>query len=260
MGDVAVNGITASERTSGSFDYFGTIYTNDKSIAGWKDIIENNTSSASVLINEGARIANLTSDFDKAVGAITEMPVTPGFEAMTPATLNGLNTKDGQAKTYVINMVELKASSPIDITGDRDDMFYVRWDEEPQTQGLQGQVKFQGGGGINPLGNLVPTNFINLAGDINSSGGGSNPSGLASYLAGMPNKVSGGGFFTGYWLTVGNASGESAPLSNGIFVGGWYSNVRKFSMTSGTSGIYVPPPQVGEYSGFLEASGTYLVD
>ena len=62
---------------------------------------------------------------------------------------------------------------------------------------------------------------------------------------------SGGGFFTGYWLTTGAPTtqldatgiyiGDTSPLSNGIFVGGWYSLTTKFSMTSGTSGVYVSP-------------------
>jgi hypothetical protein len=52
----------------------------------------------------------------------------------------------------------------------------------------------------------------------------------------------GGGFFTGYWLTTGDpVTGATSPLSNGIFVGGWYSTTTKFSMTSGTSGVHVAP-------------------
>src|SRR6185295_18933521 len=57
----------------------------------------------------------------------------------------------------------------------------------------------------------------------------------------------GGGFFTGYWLTTGDpANGDTSPLSNAIFVGGWYSSTDKFSMTSGPSGVYVAPvPEPG---------------
>jgi MYXO-CTERM domain-containing protein len=36
--------------------------------------------------------------------------------------------------------------------------------------------------------------------------------------------------------------GETGSLSNAIFVGGWYTNTNLFSMTSGTSGVYVSPP------------------
>jgi len=63
----------------------------------------------------------------------------------------------------------------------------------------------------------------------------------------------GGGFFTGYWLTTGAPTtlsnglyvGDTAPLSNAIFVGGWYSLTTKFSMTSGTSGVHVCPTPSG---------------
>jgi hypothetical protein len=62
------------------------------------------------------------------------------------------------------------------------------------------------------------------------------------YVAQLPETVGGGGFFTGYWLTTGKpGSYESSSLSNGIFVGGWYTLAVKFSMTSGTSGAYVAP-------------------
>jgi len=65
------------------------------------------------------------------------------------------------------------------------------------------------------------------------------------------NSITGGGFFTGYWLTTGSPTtldptsglytGDTASLSNAIFVGGWYTCTTKFSMTSGTSGVYVAP-------------------
>jgi len=51
----------------------------------------------------------------------------------------------------------------------------------------------------------------------------------------------GGGFFTGYWLTTGDSTGQTAPFSNAIFVGGWYSLTNKFSMTSGTGAVHVCP-------------------
>ncbi len=52
----------------------------------------------------------------------------------------------------------------------------------------------------------------------------------------------GGGFFTGFWLTTGDPSdGDTSSLSNGIFVGGWFTSSDKFSLTSGTSGVFVQP-------------------
>ena len=133
----------------------------------------------------------------------------------------------------------------------------IRWDEQPSIAGYQGQVKFSGGGGINPLGGLGPGNFVNTAGDLNASGGGSNPSGLQQYLNELPNEANGGGFFTGYWLTTGKPGTlESSSLSNGIFVGGWYTIASKFSMTSGTSGVYAAPASVGLLSGCAPSQTT----
>ena len=64
-------------------------------------------------------------------------------------------------------------------------------------------------------------------------------------------------FFTGYWLTTGDpANGDTSPLSNAIFVGGWYSSTDKFSMTSGTSGVYVAPvPEPGAAALLLAGLG-----
>ena len=121
------------------------------------------------------------------------------------------------------------------------DGLYPRWDTDSNSaNGYQGQVKFQSGGAIVPHGGLTAGNFIHVAGNINSSGGGSNPSppypqgprlnkARARLINGGKN-FSGGGFFTGYWLTTGKPTtltpaglyvGETAPQSNGIFVGGW---------------------------------------
>ena len=95
---------------------------------------------------------------------------------------------------------------------------------------------------------------------MKSSGGGSNPplpypqgprdnDGTGVLITGGAD-FNGGGFFTGYWFTTGlptiNPGGEqpygvNGTFSNGIFVGGWYSKNTNFSMTSGTSGVYVSP-------------------
>jgi hypothetical protein len=160
-------------------------------------------------------------------------------------------------------------SSQINITGDAFDAYILRWDSDLVTAGYQGQAKFQSGGAIVPLGGLTPGNFVNVAGDIGSSGGGSNPpspypqgprfgNGTGGLITGGSN-FSGGGFFTGYWLTTGDpGNGDTSSLSNGIFVGGWYSSTDKFSMTSGTSGVYVSP-NVPEPSTLLLASFCLLV-
>jgi len=42
VGDVAVNGVSASERTSGTVPYAGTIYTNDATLGAWAGIVTDN--------------------------------------------------------------------------------------------------------------------------------------------------------------------------------------------------------------------------
>jgi hypothetical protein len=79
--------------------------------------------------------------------------------------------------------------------------------------GYQGQVKFQSGGAIVPLGGLRAGNFIHVAGDMNASGGGTPTAngfrqgprlndGTGALINGGSN-FSGGGFFTVYWLSTG---------------------------------------------------------
>jgi hypothetical protein len=200
-----------------------------------------------------------------AITQINALPVTPGFEQRSATSLNGLNTQNGTAETIVVNVTSgFQVSSKIGICGDAGDVFILRWDTDADfTNGYQGQVKFQSGGAIVPQCGLTPGNFIHVAGDINASGGGTNPpapypqgprldDGQGSLITGAQD-FNGGGFFTGYWLTTGAPTtlsgglyvGDTAPLSNAIFVGGWYSLTTKFSMTSGTSGVHVCPTPSG---------------
>ena len=98
----------------------------------------------------------------------------------------------------------------------------------------------------------IASSFVNVAGNISSSGGGSTPA--WPYPQGVRDSngwgnlitngadFNGGGFFTGYWLTTGDpVSHQTSSLSNAVFVGGWYTTSTKVSMTSGTSGVYVAP-------------------
>lgn len=263
VGDVAVDGIQASERTSGTVPYAGTIYTNDATLGAWQGIVDDNVGQASGSTGEVALITALESDLVSAFQQINALPATPGYESVSSTSLDGLNTQNGINEVFVINITSgLNFSTKINITGDPGDVFILRWDTDGDpTNGYQGQVKPQSGGAIVPLGGLTPANFINVAGDINASGGGSNPAppypqgpryddGQGALITGGSD-FNGGGFFTGYWLTTGSPDifdpgtglyyGETSPLSNGIFVGGWYSITTKFSMTSGTSGVYVSP-------------------
>ncbi len=260
-GNVAIDGIQATERTSGGVPFAGTIYTNDGTLGAWAGIVSQNSGQAFASTNQTSRIAGLESDLASAFSQINALSPSPGYSGVSSTSLNGLNTQNGSAETFVINITSgMSVSSQINITGDASDCFVLRWDSDGNpNNGYQGQTKFQSGGAVVPLGGLKPSNFINVAGDIASSGGGSNPpapypqgprnnNGTGSLIPGASN-FSGGGFFTGYWLTTGDpASGESSSMSNGIFVGGWYSSNSKFSMTSGTSGVYVapnvPPPSV----------------
>lgn len=263
IGDVAIDGIQARERTSGSVPYAGTIYTNDATLGPWANIVNQNLTQASGVVGETVRIENLEADLASAIQQINALPATPGFENRSATSLDGLNTQNGVNEVYVINITSgLNFSTKINITGDAGDVFILRWDTDGNSSnGYQGEVKPQSGGAIIPLGGLKPSNFINVAGNINASGGGNTPAplypqgpryedGQGDLIIGGSN-FSGGGFFTGYWLTTGSPTifdpntglyyGETSPLSNGIFVGGWYTLTTKFSMTSGTSGVYVSP-------------------
>jgi hypothetical protein len=261
IGNVAVDGNQADERTSGDFAYAGTIYTNSANLSEWADIVDNNDpgqvspAQAFGSFNQNSRISNLEANLASAFSQINALTATPGYTSVSSTSLNGLNTQNSVAEVFVINITSgLNFSSKINITGDANDVFFLRWDTDANfSNGYQGEVKPQSGGAIVPLGGLKPTNFINVAGAINSSGGGSNPGapypqgprtndGTGSLIANASN-FSGGGFFTGYWLTTGDPSdGENPSLSNGIFVGGWYTSATKFSLTSGTSAVYVSPP------------------
>ncbi len=270
-GDVAVNGLVAKERTSGGVPFAGTIYTNDSSLGAWQGIVNQNPGQASGVTGQTALINGLQSDLVGAFQQINGLAATPTtsiggksytFSSIKSTDLNGLNTQDGVNQTFVINVTSgFGVSSQINITGDAGDVYVLRWDSDVNfSNGYQGQVKFQSGGAIVPLGGLSSGNFIHVAGDINASGGGSTPAALpqgprlddgTGSLINGGKDFSGGGFFTGYWLTTGSPetldpttglyTGRTASLSNAIFNGGWYSLTNKFSMTSGTSGVHVCP-------------------
>jgi hypothetical protein len=240
-GDVAVNGVSASERTSGNFNYTGTIYTNAANQGSWQSIINYNNGTgtrgtASGSVSETTRIAGLTSDLNNAFTQINARSATAGFtsrsatKSFATGGLDGLNTQNGVNETFVINVTSdfSNISAPIDITGDAGDIYILRWDTNASFgDGYQGTVKFNNTTGLTPHGGLTPTNFINVAGDLDSSGGS-------------------GGYFNGYWLTTGDpTTGETSPFSNAIFEGGWYSTTTKFSLTSGSAGDHLSPPPVG---------------
>lgn len=255
VGDVAVNGLSASVRTSGTVPYAGKMYTSAASLGAWQGIINDNPGQASGLTGQTAMLSGLQSDLSSAFSQVNGLTATTGYSSVSAASLNGINTQNSVNETIVINVTSgfSGISSKLNITGDAGDVFILRWDTDANfTNGYQGQVKFQSGGGIVPLGGLTAGNFIHVAGDIDSSGGGTNPAspypegprygnGTGALIAGGSD-WNGGGFFTGYWLTTGApGNGETHSLSNAIFVGGWYSSTNKFSLTSGSSGVHVAP-------------------
>lgn len=257
VGDVAVDGIQAVEKTSGSLPYAGTISTNAASLGPWQGIVtqSQNVGQAFAALNKSAKVSQLEADLSSAFAQINALVVSPGYAGVASTSLNGLNAQNGLAQTFVINVTSgFSVSTKIHVTGDAGDVFILRWDTDQNfANGYNGQVSFQSGGAIVPHGGLKPTNFIHVAGDLASSGGGSTPpppypqgprlgDGLGPLINGGTD-FAGGGFFTGYWLTTGDpAKGVTSALTNAIFVGGWYTRSTKFTLTSGTSGVFVSQP------------------
>ena len=259
IGDITINGVLASERTSGTVPYAGTITTNASTLNGWQNIINDNSAQATGVLGNGTLVSDLQTTLENAFSQINALAVTPGYSGITPQSLDGLNTQNGVAETFVFDITSgFQVSTQIDITGDAGDKYIFRWDtDQDPSNGYNGQVKFQSGGAIVPHGGLDASNFLHVAGDIASSGGGSNPAapypqgprdadGTGTLINGGAN-WNGGGFFTGYWLTTGAPTnfssgqpfGATSSLSNAIFVGGWYSKTSKFIITSGTSGVHI---------------------
>ena len=255
-GNMFVNGNVAHERTSGNVPFGGVLSTSKDQLAAWQGIIDDNVSQSSVSTSQGSKMAELTQDLTLAMTQINGLTVSAGYSNVSASSLNGLNTMNGIGETIVINITSgMSVNSQINITGDANDTYILRWDSDANpANGYQGKAKFQSGGAIVPHGDLIATNFINVAGDIGSSGGGSNPAypypqgprynnGTGALVNGGAN-FNGGGFFTGYWLTTGDPNtGNTSSLSNAIFVGGWFTTSTSISMTSGTSGVHVNKPQ-----------------
>ena len=266
IGDVLIDGKQAKEKSSGNVPYAGTISTNDGTFKEWQRILDDNPGQATGAIHQSSVVNHAEQDLEDAFQNINAMPVTAGFASRTPQSLDGLNTENGIPEIYVINLTSgFTVNTQINITGDANDVYYFRWDADANfADGYEGKVKFQSGGAIVPHGGLQPTSFIHVAGDLGASGGGNNPAapypqgprtdnGIGALIDGGKD-FDGGGFFTGYWLTTGAPTivpnhgqpyGTTSSLSNAIFVGGWYSKTTKFSMTSGTSGVYVNQAGVG---------------
>eukprot|EP00977_Amphora_coffeiformis_P029607 scaffold41882_cov191-Amphora_coffeaeformis.AAC.1 len=250
-GDVAVNGKICKERTSGTVPHQGNIVTNDANLGNWGAIVTQNNGHSVGVYDQADIITGLQSDFDASLASICDLPATH-----TNWSPTNLNTANGVNEVIVIDVKSgTSVSTKYYIEGDEGDLFVFRWGFLKNADGscsYKGQVKFQSGGGLFPKLPLSASHIINVAGDINASGGGSNPDASLTGLPQCPtannvciprsSSFSGGGFFVGYWLTLGDSSKqETSSLSNAIFLGGWYNSTKKFSLTSGTSGSYIPP-------------------
>lgn len=132
VGDVAINGVLASERTSGTVPYAGTLYTNSATAAGWQNIITNNAAQASVSTNQTARISGLQGNLTSAFSQINALTATTGYAGVSATSLNGLNTQNGINETFVINVNSgfNGISTKINITGDAGDVYILRWDSD----------------------------------------------------------------------------------------------------------------------------------
>ena len=69
VGDVVVNGLSASERTSGGVPYAGTISTNDSTLGAWQGIVNQNPGQAFASTGQTALVSSLTAQPGRVVPA-----------------------------------------------------------------------------------------------------------------------------------------------------------------------------------------------
>ncbi len=263
LGNCAVNGVSANMQTNSNVPYAGSIYTNSSTLGDWQDIVDTNPGQAFALFNEANLIDGLRTSLVGAFHQINGLNVTPGYDNRSAESLDGLDTTNGINEVFVINITSgFDVNTKINITGDPGDVYILRWDEDKDpSNGYQGRVRFHQGGAIVPHGGLIATNFINVAGEIDSAGGGSTP--VAPYPQGPRynngtgplitggSDWSAGGYYTGYWLTTGEPTnydpvkglwyGDTPSLSDATFVGGWYTITSRFVLTAQSGGVYVNP-------------------
>jgi len=256
LGQVAYDGNQATEKMNSHVPPFaGTLFTNAANQGSWAGIVTGNIPQATSSTGNTAKISGLETDLASAFSQINALSATAGYTSVSSAALNGLNTQNGIAETFVINITSgFTVNTHLNVTGDANDTFILRWDTDANfSNGYGGEVSFANGGCINPLGNLTPTNFISVAGDIGTSGTTNNIStctGLAPYLNQLATTVvgggapaDGGGAFTGYWLTTGDpTTHDPGTLAGAVFVGGWYTSTDTFSLDGASGGVWARPP------------------
>lgn len=227
----------------------GTLFTNDITLGKWNTIVTGNPTTATGLTQETTRISNLTTQINNAITNIRGMTVSPGYESRSVTSLNGLNTQNGVTDTLVINLTSgFKVETRVEITGDVGDTYFFRWDLNPASARFEGEVDFEEGGAFIPLGALKPSNFVHLAGDIDSGKDGVTPPEFLPYLSQLKSLPNGGGYFVGYWFTTGNKKYDTGKLGQSHFIGGWYTTTDKFSLKKDSSGVHVGPPLAGVLS------------
>ena len=264
VGDIAVSG-TADTSMSGNWDYSGDIVSGHTG-AGDPDWARNNMVSSNpgntVTFGQQAAIGGLQNDFNAAVTQIKSLDATDGFANRSLSSLNGVDVSALAQNLFVVNVTSgFSTNSAVRINGRADQFFIFRWDQNLSTAGFQGTVNFSGGGGLIPTGDLGPQNFLHVAGDLNSSGGGSRPAEFDDFnqelLDGGFGGMGSGGYFAGYWLTfgagggapildgdgniTGYTNGKTSSFSNFNLLGGWYTNTTEASIVSGSKALYVEP-------------------
>ena len=264
VGNIAVSG-TADTRSSGNWDYSGNIVSGhtgpDDSDWAWDRLVNSNPGNT-VQFNQQAQIDGLRNDFNAAVTQINSLDATIGYESVSLGSLNNLDVSLDPGSLFVVNITSgFSTNSAVRISGREDQFFIFRWDEDLTTDGFQGTVKFSGGGGLIPTGDLGPQNFLHVAGNLNSSGGGSRPEEFDDFnqelLDGGFGGMGSGGYFVGYWLTfganggvpisdddgniIGYTNGKTSSFSNFNLLGGWYTNTTDASIVSGSKALYVEP-------------------
>lgn len=260
-GDIAVNGDLSHAHMKCNDDvaYGGKIYTSsseDNGIGEWSKILDNNPEQAQVRYDQAPLIKVLQTDFHTAMDEICDLEATEGYEAYDAEKHAEneipLDFEDGKNRLIVIDVKEdkMKVEKPLILKGDPGDLFVFRWGYQKKPDGTctyLEKVEFKNGGGIIPVGEVKPDRLIHAAGNIVGGGSGETPESLPSFptyglnhtrVGGSANDWDAGGFFVGYWLTVGKSNRENDGLGDAVFIGGWYTSAIKVSLKKG--GTHVP--------------------
>lgn len=89
-----MDGVEASERTSGGVPYAGTIFTNDTTLSAWQGIV-NQDGQAFGSTGNIALISQLEGDLNNAFLQINALPATLGYASVSSTSLDGIDTTNG---------------------------------------------------------------------------------------------------------------------------------------------------------------------